>query len=174
MLDLMRETGCAQVLIGLESPVDEGMAGIEMKRDWKHRKLPMYKDAIRRIQSRGITVNGCFIIGLDGHTRNIFEQVFDFVKEAQLFEVQVTYLTPFPGTPLYQRLLEAGRILEPGNWKKCTLFDINYEPANMSVSELRNGFHELVQQLYSVEFTDWRRKVFWENYKHEWKEAHAV
>ncbi len=174
MLDLMRETGCAQVLIGLESPVDEGMAGIEMKNDWKHRKFPMYKEAIKKIQSHGITVNGCFILGLDGHTPRIFENVYNFVKDAELYEVQVTYLTPFPGTPLYKRLLDAGRILEPGNWKKCTLFDINFEPANMSVNELRSGFYELAQQLYSEEFTNWRRKVFWENYKHQWKEAHAV
>lgn len=174
MLDLMRETGCAQVLIGLESPVDEGMAGIEMKNDWKHRKFPMYKEAIKKIQSHGITVNGCFILGLDGHTPSIFQNVYNFVKEVELYEVQVTYLTPFPGTPLYKRLLDAGRILEPSNWKKCTLFDINFEPANMSVNELRSGFYELAQQLYSEEFTNWRRKVFWENYKHQWKEAHAV
>jgi radical SAM superfamily enzyme YgiQ (UPF0313 family) len=82
ILDLMRESGCAQVLIGLESPIDAGMQGIEMKTDWKHRRLPKYKEAIRRIQDHGITVNGCFIIGLDGQSKRIFEDVFNFVHPA--------------------------------------------------------------------------------------------
>ena len=165
MLDLMRESGCAQVLIGLESPVDAGMQGIEMKNDWKHRRFPKYKEAIKRIQDHGITVNGCFIIGLDGQSKRIFEDVFKFVQDAELFEVQVTYLTPFPGTPLYERLIQDNRILEPGNWRKCTLFDINYQPSHMSVDELRDGFFSLVQQLYSDSFTNGRRNQFWNDFK---------
>jgi radical SAM superfamily enzyme YgiQ (UPF0313 family) len=161
----MRESGCAQVLIGLESPVDEGLHGLEMKNDWKLRKLPRYREAIRKIQSRGITVNGCFIIGLDGHTPRIFDDVFNFVRETELYEVQITILTPFPGTPLYARLESEGRLLEPGNWKKCTLFDINYRPANMTVEELHAGFLNLVKRLYSDEFTAWRRSTFRKRYK---------
>ena len=165
LLDLMRESGCAQVLIGFESPIDEGLAGIELKRDWKRQHLPKYKEAIRTIQSHGITVNGCFIVGLDGQSSQIFDDIFDFVKEVELYEVQVTILTPFPGTPLYSRLLEEGRIIEPGNWKKCTLFDINYQPANMTVEEMRRGFFDLVERLYSDEFTNWRRSTFMETRK---------
>jgi len=165
LLDLMRESGCAQVLIGLESPVDEGLHGLEMKNDWKLRKLPRYREAIRKIQARGITVNGCFIIGLDGHTPRIFDDVFNFVRETELYEVQITILTPFPGTPLYARLENEGRLLQPGNWRKCTLFDINYRPANMTVEELHTGFLDLVQRLYSDEFTAWRRATFRKRYK---------
>lgn len=160
LLDLMRETGCAQVLIGLESPTESGLHGLELNNDWKFRKFPYYKQAIRAIQSRGITVNGCFVIGLDGHTTNIFEQVFSFVREAELYEVQVTVMTPFPGTPLYARLERENRLLEPRNWKKCTLFDINFEPARMSVQELHDGFKKLAVELYSDEFTNWRRNRF--------------
>jgi radical SAM superfamily enzyme YgiQ (UPF0313 family) len=165
LLDLMRESGCAQVLIGLESPVDEGLSGIELKNDWKHRRLPVYREAVMNIQSRGITVNGCFIVGLDGHHPQVFEDIFTFVRDAELYEVQVTILTPFPGTPLYARLEKEGRILEPGNWDKCTLFDINYQPSHMTVEEMRQGFHQLVARLYSKEFTDWRRETFRRNMK---------
>lgn len=160
LLDLMRETGCAQVLIGLESPTESGLHGLELRNDWKFRKFPRYKEAIRTIQSRGISVNGCFVIGLDGHTTDIFDQVFDFVREAELYEVQVTLMTPFPGTALYTRLERENRLLEPRNWKKCTLFDINFRPANMSVKELHDGFKNLVVKLYSQEFTNWRRSRF--------------
>jgi radical SAM superfamily enzyme YgiQ (UPF0313 family) len=160
LLDLMRETGCAQVLIGLESPVESGLRGLEMHNDWKLRQFPKYKDAIRTIQSHGITVNGCFVIGLDGHTPAIFDQVFEFVKDAGLYEVQITLMTAFPGTPLYARLEKEGRLLEPKNWKKCTLFDINFKPAAMTAGELRDGFRDLGVKLYSDEFTHWRRDRF--------------
>ena len=160
LLTLMRRSGCAQVLIGLESPVASGLAGIELNADWKHRKFPLYRDAIKKIQSHGISVNGCFVVGLDGHTPDIFGEIFEFVRDSGLHEVQVTILTPFPGTPLYDRLADEGRILEPRNWKKCTLFDINYIPAQMSTEQLAQGFRALVSRLYSDEFTSFRRNVF--------------
>lgn len=163
LLKLMRETGCAQVLIGLESPIEKGLQGLEIRSDWKYKKFPYYKEAIRKIQSHGITVNGCFIIGLDGHTKDIFEQIFTFVKESELYEVQITIMTAFPGTPLYARLQREKRLLEPKNWKKCTLFDINYSPANLSVKELHDGFKKLAVEMYSDEFTSWRRRKFKES-----------
>lgn len=160
LLDLMRETGCAQVLIGLESPVQSGLKGLELHNDWKYRRFPAYRDAVRTIQSRGISVNGCFIIGLDGHGPDIFDQVYEFVRETELYEVQITILTPFPGTELYRRLEKEGRLLYPGRWERCTLFDINYNPANMSPEELSAGFKRLIGTLYADDFIRWRRNQF--------------
>ncbi len=160
LLSLMRNAGCAQVLIGLESPAQDSLAGMELNADWKHRKFPHYKDAISEIQSHGISVNGCFVIGLDGHTTDIFDQVYEFVRDTGLHEVQVTILTPFPGTPLYDRLANEGRLLEPRNWKKCTLFDVNYQPKRMSIEQLTIGFRNLVGRLYSDEFTRERKSKF--------------
>jgi len=160
LLDLMRETGCAQVLIGFESPTEAGLHGLELRNDWKLRRFPQYRNAIHMIQSHGITVNGCFVIGLDGHNSDICDQVFSFVKESGLYEVQVTLMTPFPGTPLYARLKRENRLLEPQNWKKCTLFDVNFQPAQMSPEELHDRFKKLVVELYSDEFTNLRRDQF--------------
>ncbi|MDD4050291.1 MAG: radical SAM protein [candidate division Zixibacteria bacterium] len=160
LLELMRQSGCAQVLIGLESPIETGLTGLEIRSDWKRKRFPHYKDAIRAIQSHGIAVNGCFVIGLDGHTPAIFDQISDFVRAAELYEVQVTIQTAFPGTPLYDRLEKEGRILEPANWNKCTLFDVNYRPSGMSAKELTDGFRNFVVKLYGDEFTSWRRNTF--------------
>ena len=169
LLELMRETGCAQVLVGLESPAETGLAGLELRSDWKLRRFPRYKEAIRAIQSHGITVNGCFVLGLDGHTPDVFGQVMDFVRETGLYEVQITLQTPFPGTPLYERLEREGRLIEPTNWKTCTLFDINFRPLGMSVDELRQGFRKLAVELYSEEFINWRR----DNFK-KWLREHRL
>ena len=163
LLDLMHASGCAQVLIGLESPVEAGLPGLELRSDWKRKRFPDYREAIREIQSHGITVNGCFVIGLDGQMPDIFDQVFDFVRDSGLYEVQITILTPFPGTPLYDRLLDDGRLLEPQAWNRCTLFDLNFRPAGMSPKELVDGFKRLSVRLYSEEFTQWRRSRFKES-----------
>jgi radical SAM superfamily enzyme YgiQ (UPF0313 family) len=160
LLSLMRESGCAQVLIGLESPTPRGLAGIELRHDWKRRWWPQYKEAIRRIQSHGIRVNGCFVLGLDGHGPDVFADVYNFAAEAELFDVQITLQTPFPGTPLYERLRRDGRLLYDGQWQRCTMFDINYQPQGMTVEELRSGFIRLGERLYSQELTGWRRENF--------------
>lgn len=160
LLTLMSESGCAQVLIGLESPVEAGLDGLEISNNWKLNKWSRYKDAIRTIQSHGITVNGCFIIGLDGQGPEIFDRVIDFVKESELYEVQVTIPTAFPCTPLYERLKNEKRLLHEKDWKKCTLFDINFIPRNMSPEILARGFKDLVVKLYSEDFTRLRRDNF--------------
>ena len=69
-------------------------------------------------------------------------------------------MTAFPGTPLYARLKREGRILRDRAWELCTLFDINFQPKNMSVAELQSGFLKLAKQLYSAEETHERRAKF--------------
>jgi len=160
LLGLMRDSGCQQVLIGLESPRRTSLSGVEMKTNWKLRQHDHYKDAIEKIQSYGVTVNGCFILGLDGDTRDVFADVLEFVRDSRLYEVQVTFLTAFPGTPLYARLKAEGRILRDRAWELCTLFDINFRPKNVSVAELQAGFLELVKQIYSARETQTRRANF--------------
>lgn len=160
LLELMRASGCAQVLIGLESPSADGLRGLELRNDWKYRQFPSYRDRIASIQAHGITVNGCFILGLDHHTPAIFDEVYDFVRETGLYEVQVTLLTPFPGTPLYARLEREGRLTAPRQWSRCTLFDINFRPARMTAEELGAGFKQLVARLYSADCTRRRRARF--------------
>jgi radical SAM superfamily enzyme YgiQ (UPF0313 family) len=160
LLALLRESGCMQVLIGLESPTESSLRGVELKHDWKHRWWPHYKEAIRRIQSHGIRVNGCFVLGLDGQGPGVFDDVYNFVVESELFDVQITIQTPFPGTPLEARLRQQGRLLYDGQWQRCTLFDVTYVPQGMSPEELRGGFRRLVERLYSRDLTTWRRENF--------------
>jgi radical SAM superfamily enzyme YgiQ (UPF0313 family) len=140
LLGMMRRAGCAEVLIGFESPVREGLDNVELRRNWKLRQQPKYKRAIEVIQAHGIRVNACFVVGLDGHGVEIFDDLFEFIEETLPFDVQVTYPTPFPGTPLYRQLEAQGRLTHAGQWERCTLFDINFRPMKMSAQELREGF----------------------------------
>jgi radical SAM superfamily enzyme YgiQ (UPF0313 family) len=160
LLGLMRDSGCQQVLIGLESPRKTSLDGVELNNNWKARQRDHYAAAIQKIQSYGVTVNGCFILGLDGDTPEVFDEVFGFVRESGLYEVQVTFLTAFPGTPLYQRLKQEGRIIRDEAWELCTLFDINFKPKNMTAEQLQSGFLNLVKRIYSAEETNERRRRF--------------
>lgn len=162
LLALMREAGCRQVLVGLESPSQPALHGLELKKNFKARAFAQYRSAIERIQSHGITVNGCFILGLDSHTPEVFPEVLDFANSVGLYEVQITILTPFPGTPLYKRLELEGRLLYPGDWSRCTLFDVNFQPRRMTPDELRAGLYWLSEELYSHEGVRRRRKRFFE------------
>ncbi len=160
LLQLLRDSGCLQVLIGFESPTLIGLDGLEQLANWKAKKFGEYRQAIERIQDHGVTVNGCFVLGLDGTGRESFDEVWRFVRDSGLYEVQITILTPFPGTPLYERLAAAGRLLRQDAWEYCTLFDVNFRPDRMSVTELETGFRDLVERLYSTEFTQERRGRF--------------
>jgi radical SAM superfamily enzyme YgiQ (UPF0313 family) len=167
LLRLMRDAGCAQVLIGFESPSRLALDGIEHKANWKAKQFANYCKAIETIQSHGITVNGCFVMGLDGAGPECFDGVYRFVRESGLYDVQITFMTPFPGTPLYERLRARGRILEDRAWERCTLFDINFQPQQLNVAELESGFKELGQKLYQKNFVRERG----ERFRRRWRGA---
>jgi len=148
LLKLMYHSGCYQLLIGLESTRKDSLNGIDTH-NWKLKQAPRYLEAINRIQSNGISVNGCFIVGLDGDTPDIFEEIGDFIQESRLLEAQVTVLTPYPGTLLYKRLKSEGRLLKDEYWDRCTMFDINFRPKNMSIEELEKGLIWLFKEIYT-------------------------
>src|SRR5262249_47304169 len=159
LLDLLSESGCRQVLIGFESPIAPALDGIDA-RNWKLRRHDRAIETVERIQSRGVSVNGCFILGLDAHDAGVFEAVRDFVEESGLADVQATVQTPLPGTRLYERLRREGRLLRERAWDSCTLFDVNFVPRGMSVAELESGMKRLFGELYSEEAVARRRRRF--------------
>ena len=111
LLRLMRESGCAEVLIGFESPGDLGTA-----RPRAQERLEA--EAMARIERGGradsILWNSCEWL-LHPRARRpgagIFDRVLEFAMETGMFDVQITVQTPFPGTPLYARLKREGRLL---------------------------------------------------------------
>jgi radical SAM superfamily enzyme YgiQ (UPF0313 family) len=173
LLSLMRDSGCAQVLVGLESPTVTGLRGVEQKSDWKAKQFDSYLSAIDRIQSHGISVNGCFVLGLDGTGVESFEQVRDFVRESGLYEVQITIQTAFPGTPLYDRLQREGRLLDETAWELCTLFDVNFRPDRMTVEKLEKNFVWLAKQLYSEQSSQNRKRAFYRKLHESMRQTQA-
>ncbi len=150
LLSLLARSGCRQILIGFESISASSLDGID-KANWKLKRLDKYMDAIKKIQSYGVTVNGCFIVGNDGDDKGVFEGLRNFIEKSELLEAQVTLLTPFPGTHLLRRLRFEDRLLYERFWDKCTLFDLVFQPKLMTPDELVEGHRWLMQQIYNQE-----------------------
>lgn len=160
LIKMIRDAGCHQILIGFESPNFATLNGVEQKSNWKARRTEKYLKAVETIQKHGVTVNGCFIFGMDGDGPESFDHVLNFVEQSGLYDVQMTYLTPFPGTPLHHRLTEEGRILSQSATETCTLFDINFQPDSMTIEELRTGYHDLLLKIYDEKFIAQRYRKF--------------
>jgi hypothetical protein len=60
----------------------------------------------------------------------------------------------------YERLQREGRLLNVGQWNRCTLFDVNFRPDRMSVEALERGLRDLMSKVYNKEFRAWRRDQF--------------
>ena len=165
LLDLLHDAGCAEVLIGFESTTFSAVNGIEQRSNWKARRVDHYLEAIRKIQDRGVRVNGCFVLGLDSTGTESFEEIWGFVQQSGLYDIQITVQTAFPATPLYTRLKQEGRILRDEAWDLCTLFDVNFQPAKMSVPELEAGLRNLIHRVYEHDVVAARRAAFQRNYR---------
>jgi len=159
LLQLLARSGCRQILIGLESINPNSLDGID-KANWKLKRQRHYMDAIKKIQSHGVTVNGCFIVGNDADDLGVFESLRDFIEESELLEAQVTILTPFPGTRLLQRLRNEGRLLYDRFWDRCTLFDLVFEPKQMTPEELEEGHLWLMREIYNADQYNRRKRHY--------------
>lgn len=159
LLELLSNSNCAQVLIGFETSYAKGLDGVD-RNNWKLKQFDNYYKAIDKIQSYGISVNGCFILGFDTDTMETFKETEEFIRKSNLSEVQITLLTPFPGTDLYYKFKQENRLLSDNYWEKCTLFDVNFIPKNFTVNELETEFQNLMTKVYSNEMVKERKLKF--------------
>jgi len=159
LVKALADSGCVQVLVGIESLTFRypGMGR-------KQTELKQMCDAIDVIQDAGIVVNGCFIVGADGETNQSLDTMTEFINESSLAEVQLTLQTPFPGTGLYRRFEKESRLLKDRDWSWYTLFDVVFQPDQMSVEELEAGFRRVIQDVFSNETSarrsSLRRKIW--------------
>lgn len=165
----LRQAGCYQLLIGLETFNRTSLEQTE-RTGWKSRQIERYADAVRRIQSHGVTVNTCFVVGFDSDTSEVFDAIREFDARVQPLDIQVTVLTPFPGTRLYDSLQAQGRLDPMPFWDRLTLFDLNYQPAGMTRAELEDGLYELFRDLYNEDQFN-RRKRHYMNLMRQLKQA---
>jgi radical SAM superfamily enzyme YgiQ (UPF0313 family) len=122
LLTLAAKAGCKGVFIGFESPTPEGLQEIGKKFN-----LMQGRDcraSVRRIQRHNILVVGSFIIGLDIDEPGIGKRIADVASQYGVDNLNVLFLTPLPGTRLWDRMKAEGRLALdafPEDWKYYTL-----------------------------------------------------
>ncbi|GAB4388350.1 MAG: radical SAM protein [Thermodesulfovibrionales bacterium] len=144
MLGLMRDSGCGSMLIGLESVSRENLAHMDKQVNLRHD----YGHAIRTIQSYGIRVDGSFILGYDFDTPESFDELIRFIDETNMLMPLINILTPFPGTRLFKRLEEEGRIIHK-DWSRYDTKHVVFSHPTMTPEELLEGYRKVVRHAYS-------------------------
>lgn len=90
---------------------------------------------IKRLQERGIGVEGTIILGTDDQDADYIKRLVDFLQEVELDLAEFTVMTPFPHTPIRAQMEKDGRILH-NDWVKYTGGQTVFKPAKMTVDEL--------------------------------------
>lgn len=134
LLRAAAESGCQELLIGIESSSKEALA--DSGKDFVDPE--QLRGKIRRFHQFGITISSSMIFGFDSHTPAIFKECAEFCRMIEIDHVDTVLLIPFPGTPLYQRLESEKRILD-GDWSHYDGAHAVYQPAKMSTDELLEG-----------------------------------
>jgi radical SAM superfamily enzyme YgiQ (UPF0313 family) len=145
MLELMAQSGCTAMFIGLESLSQEGLAAAN-----KRPNIGVdFEKAIATIHRHGIDIIGSFVFGLDSDRPDVFRQTVSFAERVRLGVAQFSVLTPFPGTSLYDQLQAEGRITDR-DWSRYTMGHVLYKPRHMSADELRRGQRYAYGRFYSL------------------------
>jgi radical SAM superfamily enzyme YgiQ (UPF0313 family) len=113
LLDRLCEAGCKIAIIGFESLESANLK--QMGKPW-NKVAGSYVDVVKKIHARGIALYGTFVFGYDHDTVNGIWRSLDFALEARLDIVNLNPLTPTPGSALYARLHDDGRLLWPQWW----------------------------------------------------------
>src|SRR5208337_1477031 len=112
-------------------------------------RVEQYARAIERIHAHGIAVQAGVVFGFDHDTEGIFEETLDFLEKTGVQNATFNILTPFPGTPLYQRLEAERRILTRDWCKYNGRADVVFQPRQMSAQTLLAGYRRANRRFYS-------------------------
>jgi len=143
-LNLARKSGCTEWFIGFESVSQAALDGIKKT----HNKVEDFKKLIKRLHDHNMTVQGGIIFGFDEDTPDIFDTTLEKLHEFEIDVLEINIMTPYPGTPLYNRLNKAGRILTR-DWSKYNQVEVVFKPKNMTVKELEEGTQKIAKEFYS-------------------------
>lgn len=144
-LDLARKSGCVEWFVGFESVSQAALNGIKKVVN----KVEDFKKTIQRIHQHGMTVQGGIIFGFDEDAPDIFDTTLEKMYEWELDAVEINILTPYPGTPLFDRLEKEGRILSR-DWSRYNQVDVVFQPKQMSPEELLAGARRVAREYYSM------------------------
>jgi len=159
LMQMMVEAGFDTVFIGIETPDEGSLAECSKKQNMKRDLIA----DVKRLQRAGLQVQGGFIVGFDNDTPSSFQRLVDFIQKSGIVTAMVGLLQAPPGTKLYERLKQAGRLLERMSGDN-TDGTTNIIPV-MNLEALHRGYKNVLQHIYSPETYYKRVKTFLREYR---------
>jgi radical SAM superfamily enzyme YgiQ (UPF0313 family) len=145
MINLMAKAGCHGLFIGFESLREENLNLMGKRIN----RVQAYEKGIQRLHDAGIGVYASFVFGYDYDDRSVFDEFLEFAERNRIEGAFLPILTPFPGTRIYQRLKQEGRLLTE-DWSKYDMATVVFRPKRMSIDELQEGFWKVNRSFYSI------------------------
>jgi radical SAM superfamily enzyme YgiQ (UPF0313 family) len=148
MLDLMVRSGCQGLLIGFESTDEETLRG--MRKSFNTMRGG-YDVALANLRRHRIRLYPTFIFGYDRDEPAAFARTMEFAKHHRFYIAAFNHITPFPGTPLYERLEREGRLLYDAWWTdpRYRYNDVPFRPSGVTAEELRRLCIDARAEFYS-------------------------
>lgn len=143
--DLIIRSGCVGTLIGFESLSHDSMVASRKV----FNNVTKYREIVRDFHKHDISVLGTFVLGLDGDTPKSMAETVGLIDEMEVDLPRFAVLTPFPGTDVFRKLKDAGRIFTE-DWSLYDSEHVVYEPKHFSPQELQHIFFEVYTKTYSV------------------------
>jgi radical SAM superfamily enzyme YgiQ (UPF0313 family) len=143
LLSLLSRAGFDELFVGIETPDSATLAECNKNQNTRRDLLA----DVRRIQSAGIQVQGGFILGFDSDAPSIFQRQIEFIQSSGIVTAMVGMLQALPGTRLYARLKNAGRVRNDGTGDNVT-GSTNIVPL-MGSDLLHQGYLRVMDALYS-------------------------
>jgi radical SAM superfamily enzyme YgiQ (UPF0313 family) len=133
LIDLIAESGGKWIFIGMESIDPANMADVNKN----FSKPGEYRAVLERLAQKNIYAITSFIFGMDNDTVGVADRTLKEINSWPPGLPVFGQLTPFPATPLYDRLEKAGRLARPKHWLDFAPFVMAHDPLKMTISEAR-------------------------------------
>ena len=145
LLNLAVKSGCFGLLLGFETISQAAL--YQSHKDFN--SVDEYKDMVKRLHNKNISVLGCFMFGFDTDDESSFEKTLEFIRKAEIDLLRYTIFTPFPGTRVYDDFKQQGRIIED-NWELYDYEHVVFKPAKMTPEILQKGIEWIWKETYSI------------------------
>jgi radical SAM superfamily enzyme YgiQ (UPF0313 family) len=148
-LRLIKASGCQGLLIGFETLNPDNLSRMRKSFNLMHGG---YEKALENLRRHQIRLYVTFILGYDDDNGDTLEKTLAFAERHRFYIVAFNHLTPFPGTPLYDRLKAEGRLLYDRWWlhPEYRYGMVPFAPRGMSPDEVKDRCIEARRRFYSL------------------------
>ena len=145
MMDAMIEAGFDSVFVGIETPNPKALLKTKKQQNTNETQENYLYHAVRKIQQRGMQVQGGFILGLDSDDEGVFDAQIDFIQETGIPVAPIYLLTAVKGTDMYERMKSEGRLLEAPLGTNAMPLNFKTE---LEYGTLIDGYKRVIATLY--------------------------